>query len=69
VRPIETNPTRPTGFQQSPGETREAFVRRHWQRPGVVADGVTLVDLYDRIEELAKRVADTEQRLEALQQR
>ncbi len=60
VRPIETNPTRPTGFQQSAGETREAFVRRHWQRPGVVADGVTLLDLYDRINELERRLAEAE---------
>ncbi|VXA94773.1 hypothetical protein [Aeromicrobium sp. 9AM] len=60
VRPIETNPTRPTGFQQAAGETREAFVRRHWQRPGVVADGVTLVDLYDRINELERRLAEAE---------
>ena len=50
----------PTGFQQSPDETREAFVRRHWQRPGVVADGVTLVDLYDRINDLERRLADSE---------
>jgi len=59
----------PTGFQQTADESREAFVRRHWQRPGVVADGVTLVDLYDRIAELEGRLADTEERLEGLQQR
>ncbi|MEV8372856.1 hypothetical protein AB0P21_08960 [Kribbella sp. NPDC056861] len=50
-----------TGFQQSPEETREEFVRRHWQRPGVVADGVTLVDLYDRIRVLEERLARAEQ--------
>ncbi|KAA1397273.1 hypothetical protein [Aeromicrobium ginsengisoli] len=59
----------PTGFQQAAGESREAFVRRNSQRPGVVANGVTLVDLYDRIAELEKRLADTEQQLEALHQR
>ncbi|MFJ9697029.1 hypothetical protein [Kitasatospora sp. NPDC101183] len=51
----------PTGFQQSEQESREEFVRRHWQRPGVVADGVTLVDLYDRIRALEERVARAEQ--------
>ncbi|MEI8408854.1 MULTISPECIES: hypothetical protein [unclassified Kribbella] len=51
----------PTGFQQLSQETREDFVRRHWQRPGVVADGVTLVDLYDRIRALEERVARAEQ--------
>ncbi|MEU0114676.1 hypothetical protein ABZ137_13330 [Streptomyces bobili] len=30
---------------------------RHWQRPGVVADGVALVDLYDRIGALEERLA------------
>jgi len=59
----------PTGFQQGADETREAYVRRHWQRPGVVANGETLVDLYDRIAELEERLAGTEERLEALQQR
>lgn len=59
----------PMGFQQGADESREAFVRRHWQRPGVVADGRTLIDLYDRIAELEKRLADTEQQLEAWQQR
>ncbi len=49
-----------TGFQQSEQESREEFVRRHWQRPGVVADGVTLVDLYDRIRALEERVARAE---------
>ncbi|WP_432948292.1 hypothetical protein ACQPXM_13320 [Kribbella sp. CA-253562] len=49
------------GFGQAPDETREEFVRRHWQRPGVVADGVTLVDLYDRIRALEERVARAEQ--------
>lgn len=51
----------PTGFQQSSQESREEFVRRHWQRPGVVANGVTLVDLYDRIRVLEERVARAEQ--------
>lgn len=51
-----------TSFDQSPGESREEFVRRHWQRPGVVADGVTLVDLYDRIRSLEERLARAEQR-------
>ncbi|WP_439656341.1 hypothetical protein ACSHWB_28375 [Lentzea sp. HUAS TT2] len=50
------------GFQQSPQESREDFVRRHWQRPGVVADGVTLVDLYDRIRALEERLAEAERR-------
>ncbi|MEU4392991.1 hypothetical protein [Kribbella sp. NPDC023855] len=49
-----------TGFEQSPDESREEFVRRHWQRPGVVADGVTLVDLYDRIRALEERVERAE---------
>ncbi|MET8982933.1 hypothetical protein ABZX85_45905 [Streptomyces sp. NPDC004539] len=49
------------GFQQSEQESREEFVRRHWQRSGVVADGVTLVDLYDRIRALEERVARAEQ--------
>ncbi|RDI22279.1 hypothetical protein [Lentzea flaviverrucosa] len=49
-------------FQQSPNESREDFVRRHWQRPGVVADGVTLVDLYDRIRALEERLAEAERR-------
>ncbi|MFF8190452.1 hypothetical protein ACF05L_06070 [Streptomyces bobili] len=52
----------PTGFHQSSQESREEFVRRHWQRPGVVADGVTLVDLYDRIAALEERLARAEQR-------
>ncbi|WP_327640292.1 hypothetical protein OHB24_18505 [Kribbella sp. NBC_00482] len=51
----------PTGFEQSSQESREEFVRRHWQRPGVVANGVTLVDLYDRIRALEERVARAEQ--------
>ena len=59
----------PTGFQQGTDESREAFVRRHWQRPGVVADGRTLVDLYDRIAELEERLADTEQQVRELHQR
>jgi hypothetical protein len=44
-------------FQQGAGESREDFVRRHRHRPGVVADGVTLVDLYDRIRRLEHRIA------------
>ncbi|WP_406216964.1 hypothetical protein [Streptomyces canus] len=52
----------PTGFHQSSQESREEFVRRHWQRPGLVADGVTLVDLYDRIQALEERVARAERR-------
>jgi hypothetical protein len=51
-----------TGFDQSPDESREEFVRRHWQRPGVVANGVTLVDLYDRIRALEERLARAEGR-------
>ena len=48
------------GLHQAPGESREAFVRRNWQRPGVVADGLTLVDLYDRIALLEQRLAAAE---------
>ncbi|MDX6233266.1 MAG: hypothetical protein QOH68_2277 [Nocardioidaceae bacterium] len=55
----------PTGFQQAPSETREAYVRRHWQRPGVIANGPTLVDLYDRIGELERRLAETERQLKS----
>lgn len=44
-------------FQQGAGESREDFVRRHRHRPGVVADGVTLVDVYDRIRRLEHRIA------------
>ncbi|MFD5164265.1 hypothetical protein ACFWMJ_40535 [Streptomyces hawaiiensis] len=51
----------PTGFQQSVQESREEFVRRHWRRSGVVANGVTLVDLYDRIRALEERVSRAEQ--------
>jgi hypothetical protein len=51
-----------TGFNQSPDESREEFVRRNWQRPGVVANGETLVDLYDRIRALEERLAEAEQR-------
>ncbi|MEU5890651.1 hypothetical protein ABZ835_27960 [Streptomyces sp. NPDC047461] len=50
-----------SGFQDSAQESREEFVRRNWQRPGVVANGVTLVDLYDRIRALEERVARAEQ--------
>jgi hypothetical protein len=41
---------------------KKDFVRRHWQRPGVVANGVTLVDLYDRIRALEERVTRAEQK-------
>lgn len=51
----------PTGLQQASQESREEFVRRHWQRSGVVANGVTLVDLYDRIRALEERVTRAEQ--------
>ncbi|WP_406445440.1 hypothetical protein OHB00_49615 [Streptomyces sp. NBC_00631] len=63
MRGAATSPhvSAPAGFQQSEQESREEFVRRHWQRPGVVADGVTLVDLYDRIRALEERVARAEQ--------
>jgi hypothetical protein len=50
-----------TGPQDAVRESREEFVRRHWQRPGVVANGATLVDLYDRIRALEARVARAEQ--------
>ena len=50
-------------FEHPPGETREAFVRKYWQRPGVVADGVTLVDLYDRIAQLEQGLAEAERQL------
>jgi hypothetical protein len=50
----------PSGLRPSPGESREAFVRRHWQRPGVVANGVTLVDLYNRIATLEQRITELE---------
>jgi hypothetical protein len=50
-----------TGFQQASTESREEFVRRYWQRSGVVANGETLVDLYDRIRALEARVAIAEQ--------
>ncbi|MEU8640833.1 hypothetical protein AB0C91_02815 [Streptomyces sp. NPDC048674] len=53
------------GFRQSPQESREDFVRRHRQRPGVVADGETLVDLYDRIRALEERVTAAEERTAA----
>jgi len=49
-------------FRQQAGETREDYVRRHWARSGVVANGVTLVDLYDRIRALEARVAELEGR-------
>ena len=47
---------RPTA---APG-TREEFVRRHRYQPGVVANGETLLDLYDRIGRLEARVAELE---------
>ncbi|GIG66526.1 hypothetical protein [Phytomonospora endophytica] len=53
----------PGGFQQSPHETREEFVRRNWQRSGVVANGPTLIDLYDRVRALEQRLAEAERRL------
>jgi hypothetical protein len=56
-------PGAPSGLRPSSGESREAFVRRHWQRPGVVANGVTLVDLYDRIATLEQRLAAAEAQL------
>jgi len=59
---IEPGATTHGGFGQAPGESREEFVRRHWQRSGVVANGVTLVDLYDRIRALEERVARAERR-------
>lgn len=49
-----------SGFDQSAGESREDFVRRHRDRPGIVANGVTLVDLYDRIRQLEDRLAAIE---------
>ncbi|KKI21800.1 MULTISPECIES: hypothetical protein [unclassified Leucobacter] len=42
--------------------THEEFVRWNWRRPGVVADGVTLVELYDRIRALEARVQELEGR-------
>lgn len=49
-----------SGFWQATGETREDYVRRHRNRPGVVANGATLVDLYDRIRLLEDRIAVVE---------
>ena len=49
-----------SGFGQATGETREDYVRRHRDRPGVVANGATLVDLYDRIRLLEERLATVE---------
>jgi hypothetical protein len=46
--------------QQQPDETREEFVRRNWNRPGVVANGQTLLDLYARIAKLEHRVSELE---------
>lgn len=45
------------GLVQTAGETRDDFVRRNRDRPGVVANGATLVDLYDRIRHLEERLA------------
>lgn len=50
-------------FDQLPGESREDFVRRFSSRPGVIANGVTLVDLYNRISALERRVAELEGRV------
>lgn len=47
-------------LDQQPGESREDYVRRLWDRSGVVANGVTLVDLYNRIQALEARVAELE---------
>lgn len=49
-------------FDQLPGESREDFVRRFSSRSGVVANGVTLVDLYNRIAALERRVEQLESR-------
>jgi hypothetical protein len=57
--PAQPGPPTPA-FQQAPQETREEFVRRNWNRPGVVANGETLIDLYDRIRALEARLAETE---------
>lgn len=54
--------TAASSLQQASGESREECVRKHWQRPGVVANGVTLVDLYDRIRVLEERLGVAEQR-------
>jgi hypothetical protein len=40
--------------------TREDYVRRHRFQPGLVANGETLLDLYDRIGRLEARVAELE---------
>ncbi|GAA0944676.1 hypothetical protein GCM10009554_39010 [Kribbella koreensis] len=53
--------TPPTGLERSPQEAHEDIVRRNWQRPGVVVNGVTLVDLYNRIRALEERLARAEQ--------
>lgn len=64
--PLFPSGSEPTGwgastpFEQGAGETREDFVRRHQNRPGVVADGKTLVDLYDQIRRLEHRIAALE---------
>lgn len=59
--PAQTvGPQQPPPLQQAPGESREDFVRRNWNRSGVVANGETLVDLYDRIRALEARLAETE---------
>jgi len=58
--PAQTGQPAVRGFEQAPGETHEDFVRRHRDRPGVIANGATLVDLYDRIRQLEERLAAVE---------
>jgi len=54
-------------FDQQPGESREAFVRRFSNRPGVVADGTTLVDLYNRCAILQDQIVALEERIQQLE--
>ena len=54
-------------FSQQPGESREAFVRRFSNRPGVVADGTTLVDLYNRLAIQHDQIVALEERIERLE--
>ena len=49
-----------TGRPVAEPGTREDFVRRHRFQPGLVANGETLLDLYDRIGRLEARVAELE---------